>query len=323
MQTSPAPESALAKRMRSLPQPAQAKYERTRRAAIKAHAIVDGLRNEIESVREQRDAAMRDLGIHERRYPEGFTYEATPEGGRKRVPAQDPERDALAAMVEASTAELKRLYAEQQAVVVPDISGLTDWLLAQDPGAKFVLAAVPLPKLAKNETLAAVLERNLSDQRRAEDELATVRNAPRTAAEAKARMRDEVARLAARGRPEVDGLFHGKGVGWPTHQFIAGGHGAHQYAVTATVTDILGLFVWAHRDALIAALDQEIEAQGDDSAALNTQDQAARIVELEGALLLLQRQAEAVIDQLAGDGIPVRRTCTNPLVLLGIERAKS
>ncbi len=322
MTTSPAPENALAKRLRSLPQPAQAKYERMRRATIRAHAIIDGVRIEIERVREQRDAATRDLGIHDRRYPQGFKYEDTPEG-RRRVPAQDPERDALAAMIETSAAELKRLYAEQQAVVVPDIAGLTDWLLSQDPGAKFVPAAAPLPKLAKSETLAAALERILADQRRVEDELAAVRNAPRTIAEAKARMRDEVARLATRGRPEVHGLFHGEDIGWAKETIQSGGFGAHNIVVAAIVNDAFAFNVWLQHDAVVGALDEEIEARGDDSAALSAQDQAARIAELEGALLLLHRQAEAVIDRLEGDGIAVRRTCTNPLVLLGIERARS
>ena len=122
----------------------------------------------------------------------------------------------------------------------------------------------------------------------------------------------------------VDGLFAGDGLKWPTLQVIGSGHGAHQYAVASEIADSLGLFAWLHRDALIAALDKQIEAEAaDDTDALSAEDQAARVAQLEANLLVLQRQAEALIDRLEGDGIPVQRTCWDPHVVLGIERARS
>ena len=58
---------------------------------------------------------------------------------------------------------------------------------------------------------------------------------------------------------------------------------------------------------------------GEDSA----EAQQAKLIELEARLVALQRQAEAVVDRLESDGIQhVQRTCTDQLILLGVERAR-
>jgi hypothetical protein len=322
-EAAPAPVSApahIAKRLKALPACAIKKYDRLRRAATKARAAIDGLQVEIDRVRENRSAAQRDLALHDRRYP---PQETIKDG--KRVIADDPARTELAAAVDDFTRELARLQAEAHSVVIPNIGTIESWLAAQDPGAKFVPAMVAVPKLGKHETLAAALERVNEDMRRVADELATVQNAPRTVTEAKAAMRARIEALAARGRPDVAGLFTDDDVRWPTEQFIAGGHGAHEYAVTATVKDHLALLVWAHREALIAALDREIEAHSaDDVDALSADDQAARIAQLTAQLTVLKRQAEQLRDRLEADGVPVpQRDFTDVEVLLGIERAAS
>jgi len=196
--------------------------------------------------------------------------------------------------------------------------------LAPVAGRQIHRGRYPLPKLGKNETLANALEHNATEQGRVSDALAAVGNAPRTIAEAKAAVRQEIAWLAEKGRPEVAGLFHNQGIEWATELFQAGGYGAHQYVVAATVKDAFALTIWANRDAIISALDQEIVRQGDDSAAMSADDQAAKVAALEAQLITLQRQAEAMIDRLEADGAPhIQRRVTDPAILLGIERAKS
>jgi len=44
-----------------------------------------------------------------------------------------------------------------------------------------------------------------------------------------------------------------------------------------------------------------------------------KVTELQARLLRLQRTEEAIIERLETDGMSVRRTCVDPLVLLGIE----
>jgi len=154
------------------------------------------LQNEIDRLREDRASAQRDLAIYDRHHPgEQFTYEEAANGTRKRVPVRDEHREGLVARVHGGTAELVRLQEEQRSVAWPNLAVIEDWLARLDPAVKFTPVLVALPKLGKNERLAAALERNADDQRRIGDELATVQNAPRTVVEAKAAMRAEIARL--------------------------------------------------------------------------------------------------------------------------------
>ena len=213
-----------------------------------------------------------------------------------------------------------RLREEQTAANLGySIDNITDWLVSQS--TKFATAA-PALKLGK-ENLADALERNRQAQSAARDELATVENAPITIAEAKAAMRAEVAALVERGRPDVGTLFHGETVAWPTEQFTASGHGAHEYVVAATIKDAFVFAVWANQDAVVRALDAEIARLGDDTRALSADAQTARRAKCKANLLALQRQAEAIIDRLEDEGHQVRRTCAEPLVVLGIEPARS
>lgn len=95
--------------------------------------------------------------------------------------------------------------------------------------------------------------------------------------------------------------------------------GIHEYVVSATVKDPPSVTVWAHRDAIIAQLEAEIERIGDDATALSVEAQAARIAELRAAILQAQRHEEAIIERLEAEGVQVRRTCSDPVILLGIE----
>ena len=111
----------------------------------------------------------------------------------------------------------------------------------------------------------------------------------------------------------------GKPVEAPTETFTAGGHGHHEHVVAATIKDAFALAVWENQDGIVAKLDRQIEAQGNDAIALDADAKAQRLAELEARLLRLQRTAEAIIERLEGDGMSIHRSCTDPLVLLGIE----
>jgi hypothetical protein len=311
-------------RLKALPQSAQNKYERLRRVALRARAFADGIYEETARVRELRGDAQLELGRFDRQHrPDAaFTYVEGPDGTRKRVAAQFPQRDAIVARIDAATAELKRLQDYQAAASTGfNFSDLDAWLVDQPTSARFVDARA-LPKLAKGDTVALALERNREAQARVANDLTRVRNAPRTVAEAKALMRQQVSALADLGKPNIADLFRGGVVRWPTEQFVARGYGAPNVALAATVPNAAGLVVWANRSAIVAALEAEIARQGNDKDALSAADQAARIAECEATLLRLRREAEALIEQLEGDAAIVRRTCVDPLVLLGIERVR-
>jgi hypothetical protein len=314
-------------RLRKLPTSAREKFERLRRTELRARALIDGLLDEIQRVRERRDEAVRDLSIFDRRYrPEAeFDYEESPETGtRKRVPAQFPEREAILQRIERCKSELQHLTQEQAAGNVGfSTSDILDWLASQSPSVKFIAAPVPLVKPAKGDTLSDALNKNRQAQSAIRDELSAAENARCTIAEAKDRMRAAVANLAEKGRPDIGNLFHAGEIGWADTQLTAGGHGHHDTVVSTTVRDAFALTIWAHQEAIVERLAAEIDRAGNDTNALSREAQTARVAQCERALIDLQRQEEAIIERLEAEGIHVRRTCSDPLILLGIEFAQS
>jgi hypothetical protein len=134
----------------------------------------------------------------------------------------------------------------------------------------------------------------------------------------KAAMRAEVAALVEKGKPDVSPLAYDQPIAWPSEQFQAGGNGAHQYVVLTTIKDTFAFCMFVNQEAVLKALDAEIEKSNNDAGALSRDVQATRVAELQASLLQLERQQEAIIERLEGDGIPIRRTCSDPLVLLGI-----
>lgn len=316
----PSNENAANARLKALPTSAQAKFERLRRAELRSRALIDGLLDEAERVRENLHITQRELAIFDRHWePQFEIVQDEKTGTRTKVPVEYPERAALNERIEVAKVELQRLTDEQRAAHLGySTVDLLDWLASQS--AKFIAAPV---KLAKTDNLTDALKRNRDQQTIANNELLAVQNAGLTIAEAKAAMRAEVAAIVEKGRPDAYSLFHGNPIEWPTELFIANGAGVHQHTVAATVKDAFALAIWANADAVIAKLDTEIERMGDDASALSRDAQAARIVECEANLLKLQRQEEAIVEALEVQGHQVRRICADPQILLGIERAKS
>src|SRR5690348_13264568 len=103
-----------AKRLAALPAAAREKFDRLRRRELRARALADGLADAIDRVRGTRDQAMRDLAIHDRRWPMAeFLGKENPESGEgrrvKSTPADFPEREVLVERVGEARAELQRL----------------------------------------------------------------------------------------------------------------------------------------------------------------------------------------------------------------------
>ena len=162
--------------------------------------------------------------------------------------------------------------------------------------------------------------KNRLDQASLVEEIRFVENADTTVVTAKAMMRAQVQALADRGCLVVGPLFKGRHISWPTATFTATVRGGdHRHAVSETIKDAFALAIWASQDTIIAKLDRQIAAAGNDAIALDPDAKAQRLADLEGRLLRLHRTEEAVIEQLEGDGLTIQRSCTDPLVLLGIE----
>ncbi len=75
---------------------------------------------------------------------------------------------------------------------------------------------------------------------------------------------------------------------------------------------------WLHRDALIAALDREIDALGV-VGGLTDAKRASRTAELRAAILDIERVEEGVIEAALSEGTVIaRRPDASPLAILGI-----
>lgn len=311
-------------RLRSLPAAARDKFERLRRIETRARVTIDGLYDEMQRVRDQRDETVRELAHFDRQQdPNTFaveTDEAT--GTKKRVVVTFPERDAIVARIEALKSELQHLASEQAAAKIGfSTENILDWL-GERPRVKFVAAPVPFMKPAKGENLLDALARNREAQAAIRDALSAAKNARRTVAEVKAAIRAEVVRIAERGRPDVSNLFLGSEITWPSEQLLARVEGPNPSVASATIKDALSLAVWANAPAIIARLDEEIERCGDDKSALTREAQAERVAEYERALVDALRQEEAIIERLEAQGQHVPRLCNDPLILLGIDIAR-
>lgn len=308
-------------RLRPLPPAARDKFERLRRIETRARVTIDGLYDEMQRVRDQRDDAMRELAHFDRQQdPNTFTVEVDETTGlRKQVPAKFPERDAILQRIEAFKSELQHLASEQAAAKVGfSTENILDWL-SERPRVKFVAAPAPFTKPAKSENLIDALGKTREAAAACRDELLAAQNARRTVAEVKKALRAEVAGVAERGRPDVSNLFLGSEITWPSEQLFARVEGTNPAVASATIKDALSLAVWANAPAIIARLDEEIERCGDDKSALTREAQAERVAERERALVDLRRQEEAIIERLEAQGQRVVRLSTDPLILLGID----
>ena len=80
------------------------------------------------------------------------------------------------------------------------------------------------------------------------------------------------------------------------------------------------MFAWLFKPQLIEALEKEIDAIADDTAALSESDRAKRLVEVERDRLAVERDEEFFIRCAHDAGVIVhRRRDANPLAVLNLE----
>lgn len=159
-------------------------------------------------------------------------------------------------------------------------------------------------------------------------DLDEIRAAPIPSKQVKAAMHAEIDRLAANGRPNVFGAIeYGEDIKWPrlvqkvntTNLSLASATGPAAQLIGLASTecpDVLSLLAWLHKDALIAALEREIDEMADDGAALSDEERAAKVTEIEVALLAAERNEVALVDE---SGEIAYRPDTDPRALLGID----
>jgi hypothetical protein len=90
--------------------------------------------------------------------------------------------------------------------------------------------------------------------------------------------------------------------------------GAIGYAET---TNVLAVFAWTFKDALIAKLDASISATGNDRVALTVEGRQLQSAKLQADLEAVERDECELIWRGQGQGLPIEfRSDTNPLAIL-------
>jgi hypothetical protein len=155
-------------------------------------------------------------------------------------------------------------------------------------------------------------------------DLARVRAAPVPSAIVKQRMRQQVADLAAHGRPDVSlAVEIAEKIEWPRSpermDIISSASDAFSYA-TGDLKDATALVAWLFQDQLVAAFDREIDDVADDSAALTAEERQKQERAILSDLLATEHEECRLIEVAQAQGVPVDyRVDCDPRAILGFE----
>ena len=231
--------------------------------------------------------------------------------------------------LEKAEAEFRRLQERQQSRAASwqsasaALAACEDWLKNGRPsGVVLEAVEVDVPKPAKGESLLDQIENHRRRARELKAAKHTIESAPFPSSFAKQRAREMVEQLVARGAPDVSLLVEmDRAIEWPTMRVQSEVFNAQPGAVGfAEMPDVVGLFAWLHRDALVAALDREIVEASDDKAALTHEQRQLRTDELQRDLLAVERTEAALVWRAVAEQLPVWfRADISPLAVLGIE----
>jgi hypothetical protein len=234
---------------------------------------------------------------------------------------------------EGELARLSALEAERLSVwrnLSTLVRSVEEWIRRGRPGGTMLIEAslIDLDEIVKrDEKLYDAIERMRFRLREIAADRRRIESAPFPSADCKARMRSEIENLALRGVPDVSALVeHGGNVGWPQSVVsiplvaIDKEGGPITGSATGDGPDLISLFCWLHRPALLKALDALVDGESDDGHAMSSSERQMKISEIERDRLRVEREECELIwcCQSAGQSIEFRND-TSPLALLNLE----
>lgn len=224
------------------------------------------------------------------------------------VAAADAEVKRLAEIAEARSETWRALAATREAV--------ERFLESLPAGA--VLRSHPAPVVS---TKGQAAEQELARVREAigthAADLHQVRSAQLPAAEAKDVARAYVDELAVRGAPTSHYLLDGVHPEWPnvsSHHVVetnAGGVGT----VSTASYDLPAILAWLNPEAMVAALERDVNQLADDTTALSRKDRVAKEAELLAVQLETERLEEALVMAMGTN----ERRAADPRAVLEID----
>jgi len=200
---------------------------------------------------------------------------------------------------------------------------LKDWLVSLPP--RNVEAHDSAVNVPKKTTIEAARERIAA----LKADIREAQSAPFPRAVVRAQLHAEVRALAARGAPNLlPSIEAGQPLAWPMLQVrgeitAVSGDGLPARGFTQhAIADTLAIFCWLHRDAILSALNAEIDALADDENALTDQQRASKITALRAQLLDAERIEEALIEKTEAEGVLIlRRNDADPRAVLNLSSA--
>ena len=210
-------------------------------------------------------------------------------------------------------AELREIRSAQWQAASRTLRNVEDFLRHLPGGTRLEAVEVEPPKLLKSENITDAIERIGRRGRQLSADLHSVRSAPFPSAHAKQRMREMIGILAGRCEPNVAGLVERGDVKieqlFPKALARADVHNAGPKAAGCAayfeLVDPVGLIAWLFGDALIAALDREIDSEADDKAALDGPERARREAAILSDHLANDRDLAALVWMGQAQGLAV------------------
>jgi hypothetical protein len=250
-------------------------------------------------------------------------YELPDDGSDNRVIAARETLDTATAHAK-RLAELREVRTANWQVASAALQTAETYLRGGRPGnTVFEAVEVVVPSVAKGENgLLDQIENRRRVVREHKATLHRIQSAPYPSTHVKARIREQVEVLATRGTPQVARAVElDEPVDWPMASLRANIYNARELPLAAFIEthDMLPLMAWLHKDALIAALEREIDSESDDKNALGHAEREKREAEVMGDLLAVERAECALVFSAQAQNLPIEhRSDVSPLALLGL-----
>lgn len=182
-------------------------------------------------------------------------------------------------------------------------------------GAKVIDLMTPGPTLRKGESLLDAIEARRRRVRELNADQERFEAVPLPSSEAKARARAQIDELAARGAPKVTTLVERRGT-----EFVFPQTHSHNRDGSFMSIDVQAVLAWLHRDALIAAVEAEIDAIADDENAMTDRQRAEKLAEIAADLLATEHEEARLIEAAAAEGVIISpRKDIAPAAVLGVK----
>jgi len=218
--------------------------------------------------------------------------------------------------------ELQEVRSEAFQAASGALVTVEDFLRHGMPGNCQIAAEIEVepPKLLKGEGPLDGAARFQRRGREIKAAIHTIRSSCFPKSYCRQRMREQVEPLVRRGEVSVSRLVEIDGeIEWPMQRVRSELYGEQRQAAFGEVPDAVALVAWMFKDALIAALDREIDAEADDAASLSHEERQRREAEAQGDLLAVERDECALVWQAQAQGLPCEfRADCSPLAILGL-----